>query len=65
MKKGLTDATDIEYDMDFYYQITATVILYSMNETFKQLHSNSSFKGAAVQRELDLLLYNYKKRPEE
>ena len=61
MAKGLRNTTQIG-DGSFIYR---RVLFYSMDEIFKQLSSNSSFKGAAVYSELDLFMFNYKKRPEE
>ena len=65
---GLDSETEfiesIDYD-EFGHEYTDPILLYSIDAIFKQLHSNSSFKGAAVQQELDLFKYNYKKRPEE
>ena len=66
IRRGLTNKTEtFIYYADYCEECIQSVFYYSMDEIFKQLSSNSSFKGAAVQRELDLFMHNYKKRPEE
>ena len=65
MRKGPTEIVDYSMEYILSFEVAKSVQFYSMDETFRQLHSNSSFKGAAMQRELDLFMYNYKKHPEE
>ena len=65
MKRGLTNTTESIDDYDFFSHTYNSTLVYSMDEIFKQLHSNSSLKGFAVYPELYLFMYNYKKRLEQ
>ena len=62
MQEGSNDAMETEY---YYYDHEWYAIYTSRDVIFKQLHSNSSFKGAAMFHDINLRMYNYKKRPEE